>query len=100
MTTARTQLDSRHLGVSYLRYAPNLRAVMGHRHSAQEEAYVVVVGGRVLLDGAAHELISGTLCVLHPLLYGHSRQGHTASNRLPSESPDTRGPRRWEVEVV
>ena len=54
---ARTRLDSRDLGVSHFRYAPNLRGSTGHRHGTQEEAYVVVAGaGRVLLDGTVHEL--------------------------------------------
>ena len=54
---ARTRLDSRDLGVSHFRYAPNLRASTGHRHGQQEEVYIVVAGaGRVLLDGTVHEL--------------------------------------------
>jgi quercetin dioxygenase-like cupin family protein len=54
---ARTRLDSRDLGVSHFRYAPNLRGSTGHRHGTQEEAYIVVAGaGRVLLDGTVHEL--------------------------------------------
>src|SRR5665811_1233694 len=54
---ARAHLDSRDLGVSHFRYAPNLRASTGHRHGQQEEVYIVVAGaGRILLDGAVHEL--------------------------------------------
>jgi quercetin dioxygenase-like cupin family protein len=54
---ARKHLDSRDLGVSLFRYAPNLRSPMAHSHREQEEAYVVVSGsGRVLLDGQAQEL--------------------------------------------
>jgi quercetin dioxygenase-like cupin family protein len=53
----RSQLDSRDLGVSHWRYAPNLRSPMGHRHGEQEEVYVIVAGsGQALLDGAVHEL--------------------------------------------
>jgi mannose-6-phosphate isomerase-like protein (cupin superfamily) len=48
---ARAHLDSRDLGVSHFRYAPNLRSTMGHRHGEQEEAYIVVAGsGQVMLD--------------------------------------------------
>lgn len=48
---ARSELDSRELGVSYFRYAPEFRSPMGHRHREQEEAYVVIGGsGRVKLD--------------------------------------------------
>jgi mannose-6-phosphate isomerase-like protein (cupin superfamily) len=54
---ARAHLDSRDLGVSHFRYAPNLRASTGHRHGQQEEVYIVVAGaGRILLDDAVHEL--------------------------------------------
>ena len=54
---ARTSLDSRDLGVSHFRYAPDMRAPMGHRHGQQEEAYIVAGGsGQVLLDGEVHEL--------------------------------------------
>jgi quercetin dioxygenase-like cupin family protein len=53
----RKQLDSRDLGISHFRYAPNLRSPMAHSHREQEEAYVVVAGsGRVLLDGEVHDL--------------------------------------------
>lgn len=54
---ARKHLDSRDLGVSLFRYAPDLRSPMAHSHREQEEAYVVAAGsGRVLLDDKAHEL--------------------------------------------
>ncbi len=54
---SRKHLDSRDLGVSFFRYAANLRSPMAHSHREQEEAYVVVAGsGRVLLDDEAHEL--------------------------------------------
>jgi len=48
---ARQALDSRDLGVSYFRYAPEFRSSIGHHHREQEEAYVVVSGsGRIKLD--------------------------------------------------
>jgi quercetin dioxygenase-like cupin family protein len=53
----RKHLDSRDLGVSLFRYAPNLRSPMAHSHKEQEEAYVVVAGsGRILLDNETQEL--------------------------------------------
>lgn len=53
----RSALESRDLGVSHWRYAPDRRSEVGHRHGEQEEAYVVVGGsGRVLLDGEVVEL--------------------------------------------
>jgi quercetin dioxygenase-like cupin family protein len=53
----RKHLDSRDLGVSLFRYAPNLRSPMAHSHREQEEAYLVVAGsGRILLDDEIQEL--------------------------------------------
>jgi mannose-6-phosphate isomerase-like protein (cupin superfamily) len=53
----RKHLDSRDLGISHVRYEPNLRATMAHSHREQEEAYVVVAGsGRMLLDDEILEL--------------------------------------------
>jgi quercetin dioxygenase-like cupin family protein len=54
---ARKHLDSRDLGVSLFRYAPNVRSTAAHSHKEQEEAYVVVAGsGRILLDDETQEL--------------------------------------------
>ncbi len=53
----RKRLDSRDLGISHFRYAPNLRSPMAHSHREQEEAYIIVAGsGRVLLDDEILEL--------------------------------------------
>jgi quercetin dioxygenase-like cupin family protein len=54
---ARNALDSRDVGVSLFRYAPNLRSPMSHSHREQEEAYVVVSGsGRVRLDDEVRDI--------------------------------------------
>ena len=54
---ARKHLDSRDLGISLFRYAPDVRAPVGHSHREQEEAYVVVAGsGRLLLDGEVRDV--------------------------------------------
>lgn len=48
----RKHMESRDLGISHWRYAPDLRAPSSHRHGEQEEAYVVLAGsGRARLDG-------------------------------------------------
>ena len=53
----RKHLDSRDLGVSHVRYEPNLRGEFAHSHREQEEAYVVVAGsGRMLVDDEVLEL--------------------------------------------
>ena len=53
----RKYLDSRDLGVSHWKYAPNFRNPMAHSHREQEEAYVVVAGsGRIRLNDEVREL--------------------------------------------
>src|SRR3954447_2767652 len=53
----RKHLESRDLGISHWRYAPNLRNPSGHHHREQEEAYVVVSGaGRILLGDEPHDI--------------------------------------------
>lgn len=54
---ARKYLDSRDLGVSLFRYAPNYQSKTAHSHKVQEEAYVVAEGaGHILLDKEVVEL--------------------------------------------
>lgn len=53
----RKHIDSRDLGVSLFRYAPNIRSPFAHSHREQEEAYLVIAGsGNMLLDGEVHPL--------------------------------------------
>ena len=53
----RNHLDSEHLGITYFRYAPGMRASAGHHHREQEEAYIVVAGsGRIKLNEEIVEL--------------------------------------------
>ena len=54
---ARKHLDSEHLGISHFRFAPGFKAVDGHHHKEQEEAYVVLSGsGLIRLDDEQVEL--------------------------------------------
>ena len=54
---ARSHIDSRDLGVTYMRYEPGVRSPMGHSHREQEELYVVVSGsGRMKLDDDVRDL--------------------------------------------
>lgn len=47
----RKHMDSTELGVSRFTYKPGVKMPFGHRHTEQEEAYVVVGGsGRMKLD--------------------------------------------------
>ena len=48
---ARTALGGKTLGLSLMKLAPNFRMPFGHKHSAQEEVYVVVRGsGRIKVE--------------------------------------------------
>jgi len=49
---ARSHLDSEHLGVSYFRYGAGFHSTLGHSHGEQEEAYVVIKNGELVLIGA------------------------------------------------
>jgi uncharacterized cupin superfamily protein len=54
---ARSALGLQGGGFSYQKLAPDLEAPFGHRHNAQEEAYVVVSGsGRIKLEDEVREL--------------------------------------------
>jgi mannose-6-phosphate isomerase-like protein (cupin superfamily) len=48
---ARDHIDSEHLGVTLVRFEPDVPSPMAHSHQVQEEAYVVIRGsGTVTLD--------------------------------------------------
>ena len=54
---ARSALGLQGGGFSYQRLAPDFDAPFGHRHQAQEEAYVVVSGsGRIKLEDEVRDL--------------------------------------------
>ena len=53
----RRALGGESLGLSYMKLAPNFRVPFGHKHSAQEEVYVLVSGSaRIKLDDEVVEL--------------------------------------------
>lgn len=54
---ARSHIGSTELGVSLFKYGPNFKADSGHSHKTQEEVYVVIRGGGLmLLDNEAIDL--------------------------------------------
>jgi len=54
---AREALETEHVGLSYQRLAPSVRAPFGHRHAQQEEIYVILGGsGRAKLGDEIVEL--------------------------------------------
>ena len=84
----RKHLDSRDLGVSLFRYAPNLRSPMAHSHKEQEEAYVVVAGsGRILLDDETQELQVWDVIRVAPEVVRASRQAPRGSRSSPIGGP-------------
>jgi quercetin dioxygenase-like cupin family protein len=57
---ARTPIQGETLGVSLFTLEPNFRIPFGHKHSEQEEVYVVIRGsGRVKVDDEVVELREG-----------------------------------------
>jgi mannose-6-phosphate isomerase-like protein (cupin superfamily) len=54
---ARVPLELEKSGLSYFRIAPDFRTPFGHRHTEQEEIYVVLSGsGRIKIDDDVVEL--------------------------------------------
>jgi mannose-6-phosphate isomerase-like protein (cupin superfamily) len=54
---ARTALGGETLGLSHITLAPNFRIPFGHKHSGQEEVYVIVRGSaRIKVDDEIVEL--------------------------------------------
>jgi mannose-6-phosphate isomerase-like protein (cupin superfamily) len=54
---ARSAVEGRTLGLSLFTLAPNFRIPFGHKHSTQEEVYVVVRGsGRIKIEDEIVEL--------------------------------------------
>jgi mannose-6-phosphate isomerase-like protein (cupin superfamily) len=54
---ARSSLEGETLGLSLMKLAPNFRIPFGHKHSEQEEVYVIVRGSaRVKVDDEVLEL--------------------------------------------
>ena len=87
----RKHLDSRDLGVSLFRYAPNLRSPMAHSHKEQEEAYVVVAGsGRILLDDETQELRTWDVIRVAPEVVRAFEAGPEGSTSSPSAAPSPR----------
>ena len=63
----RGPMGARDIGVSHWRYDPNLRALWGHKHREQEEAYLVIGGsGEMLLDDEVLELRQWDLVRVSP----------------------------------
>ena len=67
---ARSAMESDHIGVSHIRYAPDRRSNRGHTHKEQEEVYVVLSGsGRVKLDDELIEVRPWDVVRVAPGIY-------------------------------
>jgi mannose-6-phosphate isomerase-like protein (cupin superfamily) len=63
----RRALGGESLGLSYMKLAPNFRVPFGHRHSEQEEVYVIVSGNaRIKVEDEIVELGQWDLVRLSP----------------------------------
>ncbi len=102
---SRKYLDSAELGVTLMRFEPNLTATDGHHHKEQEEAYVVVGGnGRIRLDDEVVELNKFDVVRVAP----HVVRGFDAGpdglelvaigGQKPEGGDGVRDPGRWPAE--
>ena len=102
---SRKYLDSAELGVTLMRFAPDLTATDGHHHKEQEEAYVVVGGnGRIRLDDEVVELNKFDVVRVAP----HVVRGFDAGpdglellaigGQKPEGGDGVRDPGRWPAE--
>ena len=87
---ARGALETEKLGISYQRYAPNVRAPFGHRHNEQEEVYVVVGGGgRVKLGDDVVDLKQWDAIRVSPSTMRHFESGPDGLELLAVGAPAT-----------
>jgi mannose-6-phosphate isomerase-like protein (cupin superfamily) len=98
----RKHLESRDLGVSLFRYAPDLRSSTAHSHEAQEEAYVVVGGsGQILLDDETRDLRLWDVIRVAPEVVRAFMAGHEGLDLIaiggpkPEGGDGTRAPATW-----
>ncbi len=98
----RGALESRDLGVSHWRYAPEYRSPMGHSHGEQEEAYVVVRGsGRLMLDGEVIDVKEWDVVRVAPEVFRAWESGPDGLDLIavggpkPEEGDGRPGPAEW-----
>jgi mannose-6-phosphate isomerase-like protein (cupin superfamily) len=102
---SRKYLDSPELGVTLMRYTPELSATDGHHHKEQEEAYVVISGsGRIRLDDEVVELKVFDVVRVAPHVVRAFEAGPegleiiAVGGRKPEEGDGVRDVGRWPAE--
>jgi mannose-6-phosphate isomerase-like protein (cupin superfamily) len=87
---ARVPLGLANSGASYFKIAPGFRVPFGHRHSEQEEVYVVVSGGvRLKLDDDVVELGQWDMVRIAPGLWRGMEGGSEGAELIAFGAPNT-----------
>jgi mannose-6-phosphate isomerase-like protein (cupin superfamily) len=87
---ARVPLGLANSGASYFRIAPGFRVPFGHRHSEQEEVYVVASGGaRLKLDDDIIELGQWDMVRIAPGVWRGIEGGPDGTELIAFGAPNT-----------
>jgi quercetin dioxygenase-like cupin family protein len=87
---ARKPLELEKSGVSYYKIAPGFRTPFGHKHSEQEEVYVVVSGNaRLKLDDDVQELAQWDAVRIAPGTMRALEGGPDGAEVIAFGAPDT-----------
>jgi mannose-6-phosphate isomerase-like protein (cupin superfamily) len=87
---ARVPLGLANSGASYFKIAPGFRVPFGHRHSEQEEVYVVVSGGaRLKLDDDVVELGQWDMVRIAPGVWRGMEGGAEGTELIAFGAPNT-----------
>jgi mannose-6-phosphate isomerase-like protein (cupin superfamily) len=87
---ARVPLGLTNSGASYFKIAPGFRVPFGHRHSEQEEVYVVVSGGaRLKLDDDVVELGQWDMVRIAPGVWRGIEGGSEGAELIAFGAPNT-----------
>src|SRR3954468_20063082 len=98
---ARVPLELQNSGLSYFRIAPDFRTPFGHRHSEQEEIYVVIGGsGRIkgdddVVERGAWAPARAPPAAMHPLEAGPDGLEYLAIGAPNTDNKDVEMERDW-----
>jgi mannose-6-phosphate isomerase-like protein (cupin superfamily) len=87
---ARVPLDCSDCGVTYVRFGPNFRSPIGHRHKRQEEIYVLVNGSlRMKLGDDFVDLTPWTAVRVAPETMRGFESGPDGADMIAIGAPNT-----------